>query len=167
VDHSIFRTFNKGALGMLKVEGPEDKIIYSGKQSDAIYQPEGGAAQSVSEAGGAAPAARNMQERMAAGAIVYRTNCAACHQAQGQGMPNVFPPLANSDYIRNNEGAAIRAVARGLSGEITVNGSKYNGEMPALGLSDEEIANVVTYIRNSWGASGGETTPAEVAAARR
>lgn len=167
VDHSIFRTFNKGALGMLKVEGPEDKIIYSGKQSDEIYQPEGGATQSVSQAGGAPPAARNMQERMAAGATVYRTNCAACHQAQGQGMPNVFPPLANSDYIRNNEQRAILAVAKGLKGEIMVNGAKYNGEMPALGLSDEEIANVVTYIRNSWGANGGETTPAEVAAARR
>lgn len=167
VDHSIFRTFNKGALGMLKVEGEKDLSIYSGKLSDEIYLPEGGATQKMPGTAAAGPAPANtMEERMKAGAIVYAQNCKACHQAGGEGIPNAFPPLAKSDYLMANKGRAIRAVVKGLSGEITVNGTKYNGVMPALGLNDEQIANVVTFIRNSWGNNGGMVTPAEVRAQR-
>ena len=166
VDHSIFRTFNKGALGMLKVEGEEDLVIYSGKQEDQIYLPEGGAVQSLQETA-QAPGARTLEERMQAGAAVYAANCAACHQTQGQGIENAFPPLAASDFLMADKNRAIDAVVHGLTGQITVNGKTYNGVMPALGLSDEEIANVLTFVRNSWGNQGGAVTPTEVRARRR
>ncbi|MCR9143365.1 MAG: copper-containing nitrite reductase [bacterium] len=166
VDHSIFRTFNKGALGMIKVEGDEDLKVYSGKQSDEIYQPEGGAVQTMPASGQAQAPARTKAERIAAGKIIYERNCQACHQAGGQGLPNAFPPLAKADYLKNKS-QAIRAVANGLTGPIVVNGEKYDGVMPALGLKDEEIANVLTYVLNSWGNSPGEVTPAEVRAQRK
>ncbi|HMY46622.1 MAG TPA: copper-containing nitrite reductase, partial [Leptospiraceae bacterium] len=133
VDHSIFRTFNKGSLGMLKVEGPEDKNIYSGKQSDTVYLPEGGAIQSIKEAQEAQkPLSRD--ESIAAGKIVYTQVCMACHQANGEGMPNAFPPLAKSDFLMKDKQRAIRIVMNGLQGEVVVNGNKYNSVMPALGL---------------------------------
>ena len=165
VDHSIFRTFNKGALGMLKVEGPAQAAIYSGKQADTVYLPEGGAVQSVP---GSAPVvtAKNKSERIKFGERAYLANCVACHQPGGIGIAGVFPPLAKSDYLNADKKRAIQVVMNGLEGPITVNGQKINGVMPRLGLSDEDIANVLTYVYNSWGNSGQEVTPSEVKAAR-
>lgn len=167
VDHSIFRTFNKGSLGMLKVEGPEDKNIYSGKQSDTVYLPEGGAIQSIKETQEAQkPLSRD--ESIAAGKIVYTQVCMACHQATGEGMPNAFPPLAKSDFLMKDKQRAIRIVMNGLQGEVVVNGNKYNSVMPALGLKDADIANALNYVRNTWGNSANDTiTPAEVKALRK
>lgn len=166
VDHAIFRAFNKGALGMIKVDGDEDPVIYSGKQKDVVYQGEGGAIQAIpGEASPTPPVASNKQERIAAGQVVYKRNCVACHQAQGTGVKGAFPPLAKSDFI-TNPSVVASTVANGLTGEIRVNGEIYNGVMPKLSLSDEEIANVSTYIVNSWGNKGGEVTPADVAKVR-
>ena len=166
VDHSIFRTFNKGSLGMLKVEGDEDKVVYSGKQSDEVYQPEGGAIQTVSgEAPTVAPAA-NKGERIEHGKRVFNNICAACHQPSGVGIPGAFPPLAGSDYLNADKARAIGIVVHGLSGKVQVNGKEYNSVMPALNLSDEDVANVLTYTYNQWGNAGHEVKPAEVAAAR-
>lgn len=163
VDHSIFRAFNKGALGMLKVDGEENKPVYSGKQKDVVYLGEGSAIQAIPGEDAPTPtAASNKEERMAAGQIVYKRNCAACHQVDGSGVIGAFPPLAESDFITDPKVVAS-AVANGLTGEIRVNGEVYNGVMPALRLSDEEIANVSTYVVNSWGNKGGEVTPADVA----
>ncbi|MEQ8351904.1 MAG: copper-containing nitrite reductase [Leptospiraceae bacterium] len=164
VDHSIFRAFNKGALGMLKVEGEDDPIVYSGKVSDEIYHPEGGAIQSVDDEV-RAPSLATVAERIEAGKNVYEHNCAACHQMNGNGVKGSFPPLASSDYLKNKR-ASIRAVLHGLREPITVNGEQYNGVMPALGLSDSEIANVLTYINSKWNNPGYEVTPAEVKAQR-
>jgi nitrite reductase (NO-forming) len=166
VDHSIFRTFNKGSLGMLKIDGPENKVVYSGKQSDEVYQAEGGAIQTV---GGEAPAvlpARNRAERMERGQRVFNSICAACHQPQGQGIKGSFPPVAASDYLNADRKRSIGVVLNGLSGPIVVNGEKYGSTMPALGLSDEDIANVLTYVYGKWDNAGHEVTPAEVKAVR-
>jgi nitrite reductase (NO-forming) len=166
VDHSIFRAFNKGALGMLRVEGDEDKLVFSGKQSDEVYLPEGGAIQSVEgEAPRQAPAA-NKAERIERGKRVFTNVCAACHQASGAGIAGAFPPLVKSDYLNADKARAIRAVAEGLEGEIRVNGQTFNSTMPSLDLSDEDVANVLTYVYNSWNNAGHEVTPAEVAKAR-
>src|SRR5690606_3824618 len=81
---------------------------------------------------------------------VYTTLCIACHMADGTGVAGVFPPLAQSDYLKNTE-AAIHAVKYGLQGEITVNGQTYNNVMTPLGLSDQEVADVLNYVLNSWG----------------
>jgi len=166
VDHSIFRAFNKGALGMLKVEGDEDKLVFSGKQSDEVYLPEGGAIQSVEgEAPRQAPAA-NRAERVERGGRIYANVCAACHQPSGAGIPGAFPPLAKSDYLNADMARAIRVVAEGLEGEIRVNGETFNSTMPALDLSDEDVANVLTFVYDNWDNAGHEVTPAEVAKAR-
>lgn len=168
VDHSIFRTFNKGSLGILNVTGEEDKAIYSGKLDDRIYQPEGGAIQSMpDEAKPAEPVAKTKEERIAAGKNIYAANCQACHQADGKGIPEAFPPLANSDFLNASPTRALGVVLNGLSGEITVNGEKYNGVMPKQTLSDEAAANVVTYILNNFGNKGGELKPEQAKAARK
>ena len=166
VDHAIFRAFNKGALGMIKVEGEEDALVYSGKQKDEVYQPEGGAIQTLSAASTAWPPAEDKAERITRGERVYQNVCAACHQQGGQGVPGAFPPLAKSDYLNADRTRAMRVVAEGLSGRVVVNGKEFNSEMPALSLSNEEVANVLTYVFNQWGNAGHEVKPAEVEAAR-
>jgi len=164
VDHSIFRAFNKGALAMLKVQGDENKTIYSGELRDDIYLPEGGGIQEipVDPEKVAVEAAMSVAERTEYGKTTYMQNCFACHQAEGQGVPNAFPPLARSDYLNADVDRAIDIVLHGKRGEITVNGQKYNSLMPAQSLSDGEIANVLTYVFNSWGNSKKEVTPAMV-----
>jgi nitrite reductase (NO-forming) len=162
VDHALFRAFNKGAIGMLKVDGEENHRIYTGKTVDAVYLPEGQAINPISTAQRADKAPTNFEERMKAGAIVYKTNCAACHQENGQGIPNAFPPLANSDYLMADKKRSIKVVKKGLDGPITVNGKTYNSTMPGLGLSDEDVASVLTFLRNSFGNKGDAVTVQEV-----
>ena len=152
VDHSIFRAFNKGALGMLKVEGVDNKVIYSGKQNDLVYLPEGGAVQTVSPGVSAAPE-RDLPrpELLARGKQVYQANCAACHQLEGQGISGAFPPLAGADYLMANKDRAIGVVLHGLSGAVTVNGKAYNGVMPSQILPNGDVAAVLSYVRTSFG----------------
>ena len=82
-------------------------------------------------------------------------------------MPNTFPPLAKSDYLNANPTSAIEFIIKGKTGEIVVNGKKYNSVMTAQVLTDDEIANVLTFVYNSWGNSKKEITPAMVAAVRK
>jgi len=108
-----------------------------------------------------------VEERIEKGRAIYQQHCIACHQAEGQGLAGAFPPLADSDYLDEGGNSAVEAVINGLSGPITVNGVEYNAVMPALSyLSDPEVADVVTFVMNSWGNPGGEVNAAEVAAAR-
>jgi len=170
VDHAIFRTFNKGALGILRVSGDPQVDVYSGTQREGIYHPEGGAVQTVPNPEGVAatevPNQRTKDERFALGQRLYESVCFACHQKNGEGLPPAFPPLAKSDYLMADRDRAIRTVIAGLQGEITVNGEKYVGVMPAQALSDDDVANVLTYVRNAWGNSSDEVTRANVAAVR-
>lgn len=157
VDHSIFRAFNKGALAMLKVEGEEDKKIYSGEIRDDIYLPEGPGLQEMpttDEIVESEIPAKNFDEQMKFGKQIYMQTCFACHQSEGQGVPHAFPPLAKSDFLNADVNRAIGVVLNGLTGEITVNGEKYNSVMTRQMLSPDEIANVLTYVYNSWGNSG-------------
>ncbi len=167
VDHSIFRAFNKGALGIMAVSGAEDSVVYSGRTEEGVYVPEGGAIQTLPTESEAPAAATTTDERVAFGERVYTQNCAACHQTTGVGIPMAFPPLANSDYLNADESRAIDVVINGLDGEVTVNGEVFNGVMPALNLSDEDVANVLTYVYSQWGNSGQVVVPAEVRARRR
>jgi len=167
VDHAIFRTFNKGALGILTVSGNENKQVYSGQLSDNVLHSEGGAIQTIPEQTQLAPTAKNKDERIARGKSVYTGVCQACHQPDAKGIPNAFPPLAASDYFKGNPNKAISAVVHGLSTPITVNGKTFNGIMPQQTLSDEEVANVITYILNNFGNEGGEVTPQQVAGVRK
>ena len=85
------------------------------------------------------------------GEEIYQDFCLQCHLDNGKGVENAFPPLAKSDYLQNNIEASIRAIKYGLRGEITVNGNTYNGVMVNQGLDEEEVADVMNYILNSWG----------------
>lgn len=166
VDHAIFRAFNKGALGMLKVEGEENKTLYSGKQQEGIYNPEGGTIQEMPGEAPEAPVASSLSERMELGKQVYTRTCFACHQLEGQGIASAFPPLAKSDYLNDDVNRAIEIILKGKTGEITVNGKKYNSIMTSQILTDEEVANVLTYVYNSWGNNKSEVTPKMVSKVR-
>ena len=168
VDHSIFRAFNKGALGILKVEGAEHKNIYSGTIQEGIYLPEGGTIQKMPDNGAAKAVTpkRTVAEKIKIGKQIFGTTCFACHQSEGQGIPSTFPPLAKSDYLNTDSKRAIKTILHGLSGEITVNGKKYNNVMPSQNLTDDEIANVMTYIYNSWGNNKTDVTPEMVKSLR-
>lgn len=160
VDHSIFRAFNKGALGMLKVEGDEDKKIYSGTTQEGIYHPEGGTIQNMPSVNGKEIiVAKTLEQQIADGKNIYGRTCFACHQSEGQGIPGAFPPLAKSDYLNADSNQAISAVLHGLTGEITVNGNKFNSVMTSQNLTDQEISDVLTYVYNSWGNNKTNVTP--------
>jgi nitrite reductase (NO-forming) len=172
VDHSIFRAFNKGALGILKVEGEENLAIYSGKEIDSVYL--GDKAGSLSAVRDAAEAATtgtlSNDQRIAAGRALYAGTCSVCHQDNGAGLAGVFPPLAQSDWLESRSAEElILVVLNGLTGPVTVNGGEYNSVMPPMSqLTDDEIAHILTYIQNSWGNPGIQIetqTVAEVRAA--
>ena len=170
VDHSIFRAFNKGALGMLKIEGPENKLVYSGKEGDNVYI--GDAAVSKQPVAIAAQAAARgnltLEQQVAAGAALFNGTCSVCHQNSGAGLTDVFPPLAGSDFLLQDKKRAIGVVLNGLSGPVTVNGKHYESVMPPMSqLNDDEIANILTYTLNSWGNSAGRVLAGEVTQVRK
>ncbi|MEQ9425271.1 MAG: cytochrome c [Cyclobacteriaceae bacterium] len=88
------------------------------------------------------------------GEEVYMGYCVSCHMADGKGIQGVFPPLAEADYLMEDKKRSIDAVKNGLEGKIVVNGIEYNNIMTPLGLSDQEIADVLNFVRNSWGNEG-------------
>ena len=171
VDHSIFRAFNKGALAILKAEGPENKEIYSGKEVDAVYIGDRAAPNlgAVAQAAAAATTGSLTQEdQVKAGQALFAGTCSTCHQANGEGLEGVFPPLAKSSYIAQDPKRMVDVILHGLSGPVTVNGKEYNSVMPPMTqLTDDEIANISTYVLNSWGNPGGRVDKAEVAAKRK
>lgn len=166
VDHSIFRAFNKGAMAELMVYGDKNERVFKGKIQEGVYRPEGGAIQYMpideerrAKAKSKTEETLTKAEMMELGKSIYNSTCFACHGAQGQGVKDVFPPLANADYLNADVDRSIDIVINGKSGEITVNGEKYNSIMPAQGLSDEETASVLTYIYSNWDNNGTEVTP--------
>ncbi|PQJ83037.1 cytochrome C [Polaribacter glomeratus] len=88
---------------------------------------------------------------MKRGSEIYSDFCMSCHLPAGEGVAEVFPPLAKSDYLMQKRKESIQAIKYGLKGKIIVNGQEYNGNMSALGLADDEVADVMNYITNSWG----------------
>ncbi len=109
-----------------------------------------------------------LEESIRDGALIYQDFCLQCHMAKGEGVPGAFPPLAKSDYLKNELGKSIQGVKFGMRGPIVVNGLAYDGIMVAQGLDDEEIADVMNYILNNWGNdSESQITEAEVAAVNR
>ena len=167
VDHAIFRAFNKGALATLTVSGEEDHNVFTGQQLERVYQPEGGAIQEIPQKKRTIPTASTMEERIEFGRETYMAVCQACHMADGTGIEGAFPPLAESDYLNEDPMRGVSAVVHGLEGEITVNGETYDGIMPRQNLSNEEVANVLTYVLNNFGNNGGKITPEEVEKVRK
>ena len=173
VDHSLFRAFNKGALGMLKVDGAPNLIVYSGKEVDEVYLGSSGIAQDskVGDLEAKMKAAIKADPKIAGlskeilmekGKRVYSQTCFACHQANGLGLPGVFPPLAKADYLMADKDRSIRGIIKGVTGAITVNGVQYNGVMPPVMINDEQVSQVLTYVRNEWGNTGDIVTVDDV-----
>jgi nitrite reductase (NO-forming) len=165
VDHSIFRAFNKGALALMEVSGDARADIYSGKQADESYLSDkvGDLAPVAAAAEAKAAGKLTKEQQIAAGGALFKGTCSVCHQDSGQGIPDVFPPLAKSDYLLKDPKHAIDVALNGLTGKVTVNGKTYNSVMPPMSqLNDDEIANILTYVLNSWGNDGGAISKEDV-----
>lgn len=111
-------------------------------------------------------AEKSKSDKIEAGHKLFASICAACHQPTGMGVPNTFPPLAGSDFLNADKNRAIKIVINGRQGIVLVNGARYNNSMPSFPLTDDDIANVLTFVYNSFGNSGVEVTRAEVAKLR-
>ena len=95
---------------------------------------------------------KSLTESISAGQQVYASNCMSCHMENGEGVEGAFPTLVKTEFVIGDVQRLVKIIAHGQTGEITVNGTVYNMEMPTQGhLSDQEIADVANYIRNSWG----------------
>tara|TARA_B100000927_G_C16266784_1_gene389771 strand:+ start:15 stop:416 length:402 start_codon:yes stop_codon:yes gene_type:complete len=92
-----------------------------------------------------------LEQSIADGEEIYNDFCIQCHLNTGEGVSGVFPPLAKSDFLVNNIEISIKGLKYGMSGPIVVNGEEYDGVMQDQGLGDDEIADVLNYILNSWG----------------
>ena len=115
-----------------------------------------------------AVAQNKLAESISRGQQVYLASCMSCHMENGEGVEGAFPPLVKTEYVTGDPETLIKIILHGQTGEIKVNGNIYNMDMPAQGhLSDEEVADVANYIRNSWGNQSKKTvSPQEVKALR-
>lgn len=94
---------------------------------------------------------KTLQQSLEDGEAIYQDFCVQCHMSEGQGVPNAFPPLAKSDFLKNNLEQSLKGVKYGMRGPIKVNGKSYDGVMVAQGLDDEEVADVMNYVLSNWG----------------
>lgn len=101
------------------------------------------------------------------GQIVFSTYCMPCHQADGKGVQNLNPPLVKTTYVLGDKKQLIEIVLNGLNKEIVINGETYNGVMASHDyLTNQEIADVLTYIRNSFGNKASMIIPQDIKLAR-
>jgi len=101
------------------------------------------------------------------GQVVFTTYCMPCHQADGNGVQNLNPPLVKTTYVLGEKKQLIEIILNGLNKEIVINGETYNGVMASHDyLTNQEIADVLTYVRNSFGNKASMVTPQDVKLAR-
>lgn len=125
-----------------------------------------GDGRTMAELQGAPPAAAGA---VIDGAAVYSSRCAACHQANGAGIADAFPPLARSEWVVGDPSTLVSVVLHGVTGPLTVKGSVYDGQMPAFGtqLNDRELAALLSHVRSQFGNAAAPVTAETVAAVRR
>lgn len=173
VDHAIFRAFHKGAVGVLKVEGdPEPEIFNTQKDrpytSDTKMQTQPTLKTFVPEVKKSVTNTNTKPINFELGRKVFEKNCSVCHLSTGQGVAGVFPPLAKSDYLKNDKNKGVGVILNGLDGKIKVNGVNYQGAMPSHSfLTNQEIAAVANYINSSWGNNNGTVTESFVKSLRK
>ena len=98
-----------------------------------------------------------------AGKAVYDQNCLACHQADGRGVPGMNPPLSKTDWVQGDKTRLINVILKGLNEAVEINGETYQNEMPAHDfLTDQQIADVLTYVRSNFGNKAGAVNAEEV-----
>jgi len=127
-------------------------------------QGEGGAAEETAAAG---PAPEDTSP-MAVGKQLYNGNCANCHQSSGAGQPGAYPPMVGSEWVLGSKPMLAAILLDGVSGELSVHGSEFGTNvMPAwANLSDEKLADIMTYIRGTWGNTADAVKAEEVTAVR-
>ncbi|MFM7487968.1 MAG: c-type cytochrome [Cytophagales bacterium] len=113
------------------------------------------------------PAAFDLKSSITRGKEVYTNYCVSCHMEKGEGLEDVYPPVAKSDYLMADKKRSIVQVLKGVTDEIKVNGKTYNGDMSGFDLTDQEVSDVLNYVRNSFGNKGEAVTPSEVKAVRK
>lgn len=115
--------------------------------------------QAKSEQGG-------IQASITRGKQVYLEQCLACHQMDAKGVPNMNPPLIKSKYVLGDKAALVKIVLNGMK-QVQIDGNDYTGVMaPHPDLTDQQIADVLTYVRNSFGNKASAVTVAQVKAIR-
>lgn len=108
-----------------------------------------------------------LKESIERGKDVYIAYCLTCHLDQGEGIEDVYPPLAKSDFLLADKKRSVEQILYGAKGEIKVNGKTYNGDMSGFDLTDQQASDVLNYIRNSFGNKGGAVTPDEIKVSRK
>lgn len=109
----------------------------------------------------------DLKASMERGKEIYERNCISCHMNQGEGLSGIFPPLSKSDYMLADRKRAIKQTLYGVSGEMTVNGTVYNGEMNGYDLTNDQMSDLMNYIFNSFENKGGIITPEDVKSVRK
>ena len=110
---------------------------------------------------------RGLTSSIAAGKKVYTLYCVSCHQLDGGGVQNLNPPLIKTTYVLGNKGKLAKIVLNGFNDNVEIDGNTYSNTMPPLNiLKDQEIADVLTYVRNSFGNKASAVTAADVKKAR-
>lgn len=107
----------------------------------------------------------DLNQSIERGKELYMESCVTCHLANGQGVKGTFPPLAKSDFLLKYPEKSIHSIKFGMTGKVVVNGVTYNSAMPPSGFADDEIADVMNYIRNSFGNKNTEMITQKIVAA--
>ncbi len=108
---------------------------------------------------------QSSQTSMSRGKAVYTLSCMPCHQIDGSGVPNMNPPLIKTTYVLGSKTTLVSIVVKGFNKEVEIDGELYTNPMPAQSnLTDQQIADVLTYVRNSFGNKATAFTLAEVKA---
>lgn len=163
---SVYVVHNRGGIGpgFDRTEGVKTGLSF--KEAALVYDERYDPAKAP---GAGAVKELTPEQVLASGKKLYAT-CATCHQATGTGLTGTYPPLAKSEWVNGSEERVIRILLNGLNGDITVEGHKYNGLMPAFGKvpgsgynwTDDKIAHVLTYVRQEWGNTGAPVSTAKV-----
>lgn len=131
------------------------KGFFTSPWDDPAWEDPAPAAGAMAQAGGAAGGP---------GASLFKSKCAVCHQETGKGLPGIYPALAGSELLQGDETRPARIILHGFQGKINRGGKEYNGVMPGFSqLTDDEIAQILSYARSAWGNTGSAVEAASVA----
>lgn len=113
-------------------------------------------------------ASSDLSEQALRGRRVYQIYCMSCHQADGSGLGGIYPPLSGTDWVVGDKGRLIRLVLHGMQGPVEIGGERYDNLMPGqYQLSDDQVADVLTFVRQSFGNDAESVAADDVFAVRR
>ena len=103
----------------------------------------------------------NLKESIERGKSIYTAQCSSCHMMEGEGIAGVFPALAKSPNLASKE-RLVKVILKGVRGPITVGDVNYNGEMTGFSLNDQEVSDLINFVRNSFGNKAPAVLPKEI-----